>query len=173
MQVCQLEQWMACAMLVAAAAVFMMLKSGITAPYGRFSAQASKMWPRMDNRMAWVVSWTLQDGSCMWPPQHLKSVVACKDAGDVELPGAMLAAASAPQDAAPDAAPLPISLLLQVLPLPPPASPKQSHTPSCVGSCFHVHSIQWRPAGALGCTHAPAWAPPTTKQVVHCCRASA
>ena len=66
MQVCQLEQWMACAMLVAASAVFMMLKSGITAPYGRFSAQACKMWPRVDNRMAWMVSWTLQNSSYTW-----------------------------------------------------------------------------------------------------------
>ena len=63
MQVCQLEQWMAYAMLIAAAAVFMMLKSGITAPYGRFSAQACKMWPRVDNRIAWMVSWTLRNGA--------------------------------------------------------------------------------------------------------------
>ncbi len=149
MQVCQLEQWMAFAMLIAAAAVFMMLEGGITAPYGRFSLQACKMWPKMDNRMAWMVSWTSQNGSYMWPVQHLKSVNACEDAGDVELPGAMLAAASAPEDAAPGAASLSSSLLLQVLPLPPPAPPKQSHTPSCVGSCFHVHSIQWPPAGVF------------------------
>ena len=63
MHVCDLERWLTTAMLLSAMAVFAVLMSGMRATYGKFNQQAHRRWPKIGNRLAWMVRVRFWDGS--------------------------------------------------------------------------------------------------------------